>query len=1273
MKGLKKIIFFSLFVTFSYGIVYGQLNYSVDFSKNDLVFRNEKGYDIVEVKGLGKMDGKNVKGSSTDFKIGNPSLPEKDICLVIPQNTSSYSITITSMSTEPIFGTFEIIPQQHPKKIRFSLEEFIEPDSGTYGIDAFFPKENAGIIYSGAYHGTSLAYISVIPFRYNPVQKRLELITHIDFTLNLKSQKFSSKKRATQEWVNDKNQFLHRLVNNPQEVNRFMYIPEIVDKSYFSRPRTAKIVTTPAFYEYVVITSSGLASYFDPFVKWLKRKGIDAGVVTVTDIESTYEGDADGVPESAGGSIRAYLKDGYVNHNTDWALLGGDENVVDTFYGVGYGFSPISDDYQDLRTYCQNDWQSYIIPTDLYYAEFSGHWEEDSDGHYGELEDDDPGFIPNISIGRLPCDSSGEVQNWILKVLKYSQSPGNGNGSYLQKAYSVAADQLTNQPSSNDTIISSAGFTTHDKTVESPADTSYVNIDVPGEDGGKQIIDEMNQHYGIYNWHCHGSPCWFAVKTGTTADPDGNPHWTQYNGYDKSGVFSLDSKTSSNYLTVNGDGLDNMTNKDYYSVVYSLCCDIAAYDDYVGESPCMAESWTLLAQKCGPVLFGNTRSGWVDISWDLQEAFYDALYDGYKQAGKALNTSKSQITDKYLLYSNNLFGDPELSIWTTNPSEISPTITINSTSVAVNANMAGCTIALSSYDFTTSMVQTNVSQYTFTTSVRPLFIVITKSNYLPYIAVTGGSLAENQTWGDEFTNLTVLGDITVPSGKTLTINSGTTIKVASGIKIDVYGTLNLYSALLTRSGGSNWSGLDIRSGGAINALADTCKIEYANVGIDILGGTLSNGDNTLIIRNCQNAGIYADNYGTTIRNVKCQGITTNYGGFMVSGSSANAILRRDTVETSIRGLYVSVNTEASMDSCDIKDTNTDHSILFTGGGKADLYGYNNIDPASGKKAIYNEDSGSISAQSNYWGVVTPTDALFQYPARVTYTPFYSAALTAGVYKTIQEIEKPQRKIALDMELNGDFKGAYSIYSDLFSKEQKPEWRKFFITSMLRVCDKFDRNYDDLRSKITQELLTATGIYRGSLDFILCDILYREGRYNDAVTAFKEKAANYHNDQTAVEMYTRISEIYSNYLNDKASGIRYADMAKAINPGSPALRLAYEFAGSSYDPTQYTDIYGIGATKPEPEAESKVVSDFVEVFPNPANPTTTISYSLSSPSKVNLTIYNISGQKVATLVDGPISSGVHAVKFDGSRYGSGLYFYRFASDKFTKTGKMLLLK
>jgi len=55
------------------------------------------------------------------------------------------------------------------------------------------------------------------------------------------------------------------------------------------------------------------------------------------------------------------------------------------------------------------------------------------------------------------------------------------------------------------------------------------------------------------------------------------------------------------------------------------------------------------------------------------------------------------------------------------------------------------------------------------------------------------------------------------------------------------------------------------------------------------------------------------------------------------------------------------------------------------------------------------------------------------------------------------------------------------------------------------------------------------------------------------------------------------------------------------------------------------------------------------------------------------VYNVSGQKVATLVDDEMDGGTHSVMFDGSDLASGVYFYRLESGGHTATGKMLLMK
>ena len=79
------------------------------------------------------------------------------------------------------------------------------------------------------------------------------------------------------------------------------------------------------------------------------------------------------------------------------------------------------------------------------------------------------------------------------------------------------------------------------------------------------------------------------------------------------------------------------------------------------------------------------------------------------------------------------------------------------------------------------------------------------------------------------------------------------------------------------------------------------------------------------------------------------------------------------------------------------------------------------------------------------------------------------------------------------------------------------------------------------------------------------------------------------------------------------------------------------------------------------------------YPNPFNPQTEISFSLPAACQVTLDVYNIMGQRVATLVDGQLDAGEHTVTFDGRDAASGVYFYRLSTSEFTDTQKMVLLK
>ena len=79
------------------------------------------------------------------------------------------------------------------------------------------------------------------------------------------------------------------------------------------------------------------------------------------------------------------------------------------------------------------------------------------------------------------------------------------------------------------------------------------------------------------------------------------------------------------------------------------------------------------------------------------------------------------------------------------------------------------------------------------------------------------------------------------------------------------------------------------------------------------------------------------------------------------------------------------------------------------------------------------------------------------------------------------------------------------------------------------------------------------------------------------------------------------------------------------------------------------------------------------YPNPFNPSTSIQYSLDNAGQVSLEVYNLIGQKVATLVEGYQGVGIHRVSFDGNNLESGYYIYRLTLNGKTDSKRMLLLK
>ena len=139
---------------------------------------------------------------------------------------------------------------------------------------------------------------------------------------------------------------------------------------------------------------------------------------------------------------------------------------------------------------------------------------------------------------------------------------------------------------------------------------------------------------------------------------------------------------------------------------------------------------------------------------------------------------------------------------------------------------------------------------------------------------------------------------------------------------------------------------------------------------------------------------------------------------------------------------------------------------------------------------------------------------------------------------------------------------------------------------------------------------------------------------------------------------------------------YSPCIDAGDPGSPfALepmpnggRVNMGFEGNTLEASLSTS-----SGVPLPIAELPREFCLHAPYPNPFNPSTTISFALTTAAPVTLVVYDILGRQVATVAEGLMGVGIHKVNFDGSSLSSGIYFCRLQTDRFSAVNKMVLLK
>ncbi len=591
------------------------------------------------------------------------------------------------------------------------------------------------------------------------------------------------------------------------------------------------------------------------------------------------------------------------------------------------------------------------------------------------------------------------------------------------------------------------------------------------------------------------------------------------------------------------------------------------------------------------------------------------------------------------------------------------------------------------------------------------------TRYIYFNPQTSGSLSENQVWLDNLDNITVTlsGDLSIPSGYSCLISSNYTanlnghsiILTGGTINVEVGATISGLAAYLkdgtTIKGycSSIQSAVDNSSSGqTIELLATTYNITVNITDLDnriIKGqgtGTVINGDINLTyssyiyIQDLKLGEFYrisATNSYPIISNLNTDNDDATsislygYGGADIDSWSSNGF---DTIDPD---LLINASSGTTMQNSDITGQET---AAYVSNG-ASFHSDNNY---------YCSNGMDIWVQS---GMAHAVDNTF---SRDPSSSNYGYVVYGGT-SSICEGGMPKRNILASNIKNYMSDPAYSDYTfaDSLLLELIVKVNNEARTNKNTDLTKYKSEYDNVINKFKNVLVN----YPESdlAKYILSKIAGSYIRIKDF-----EGLRNYIGEITKDKKYGTIKQYADRQMVSCYTSIK--DYEKAIGAANEVMTLnnldteltdellyekgiIYEYIlnnnqkaeecfssivknNVSYDMINLASYQlknmGLAIGK-KISASSTSAKGKVELsnYPNPFNPTTTISYTLKERDHITLIVFDILGKEVTRLVDGIQTEGEHSINFDGSSLPSGIYIYRLTGTNFNISKKMLLIK
>jgi hypothetical protein len=458
---------------------------------------------------------------------GEPQLPTLTFLLALPPGARAESVAARAIDSSALPGTYNILP----------AATVLLPDG----------SDRSGRVNRDPLRKYAFAEVSVCPFTFHPQSGRL--LFHgrmaIDVRFRLPEEGSVAAREAEQlKWDRRGDaRAAHLLINYEQM--RALY-----------EPHGAPPTGPREDYDYVIITTDGpddlIAS--SEFLAWKSSRGHSVRIVLTTDPEIAGQ-PGDDLTER----IRNFLCEYYVPWGIEYVLLVGNNDAVPMRYG-----------FPDPENHSHNpgDPPNYggSVPTDAYYADLSlpedEGWDADGDGYPGEFGEDQPDFMPEVYVGRIPTSIIARVSYTLDKLVAFEQDIGSWKDRALHPGSMLFLENQNHQgyPRIDGATLLNAvetdflqGWTISHYSEQEGLDPSTfpwnpVSIEA-------FTADWRAGQYGVVNWSGHGSPAGAYRLVWDWDDGDGVPE-------------AAIGELSSPEMITDQASLED----DYPSIVFAISC-----------------------------------------------------------------------------------------------------------------------------------------------------------------------------------------------------------------------------------------------------------------------------------------------------------------------------------------------------------------------------------------------------------------------------------------------------------------------------------------------------------------------------------------------------------------------------------------------------------------------------------------------------------------------------------------------------------------------------